>query len=289
MDTELLKTFLEVTKTRHFGRAADNLYLTQSAVSFRIRQLESQLGNPLFSRQRGNVHLTAAGERLRHYAEAILQTWGRAKQDVALSENLNSQIAIGASPLLWEFDGISDWINRVYGAVPGLALRLESVAREGMAKKLFNRNIDVFLTSEPPKIEQLKVAKVRDYQLQLVASCEGYDLEQVRQLPLVYLDWGTRFSVEHSRIAELQRTPVLHTHSSKMALDYLIGSGGVGYLPSLIVADAVANQQLFLVEDAPLMEQSLYLVWCDDNEKRELIDAIVEVPFNSVIEISTSE
>lgn len=94
MDTELLKTFLEVTKTRHFGRAADNLYLTQSAVSFRIRQLESQLGNPLFSRQRGNVHLTAAGERLRPYAEAILQTWGRAKQDVALSENLNSQIAI---------------------------------------------------------------------------------------------------------------------------------------------------------------------------------------------------
>jgi len=96
VDTELLKTFLEVTKTRHFGRAADNLYLTQSAVSFRIRQLESQLGNP----------------------------------------NLNSQIAIGASPLLWEFDGISDWINRVYGAVPGLALRLESVAREGMAEIL---------------------------------------------------------------------------------------------------------------------------------------------------------
>ncbi|SUC17946.1 transcriptional regulator HdfR [Proteus mirabilis] len=44
MDTELLKTFLEVSKTRHFGRAAESLYLTQSAVSFRIRQLETQLG-----------------------------------------------------------------------------------------------------------------------------------------------------------------------------------------------------------------------------------------------------
>ena len=42
MDTELLKTFLEVQKTRHFGNAADNLYLTQSAVSFRIRQLEQE-------------------------------------------------------------------------------------------------------------------------------------------------------------------------------------------------------------------------------------------------------
>ncbi len=41
MDTELLKTFLEVSRTRHFGRAAESLYLTQSAVSFRIRQLET--------------------------------------------------------------------------------------------------------------------------------------------------------------------------------------------------------------------------------------------------------
>nr|VUD34356.1 HTH-type transcriptional regulator hdfR [Raoultella sp. NCTC 9187] len=48
MDTELLKTFLEVSRTRHFGRAAEALYLTQSAVSFRIRQLENQLGVNLF-------------------------------------------------------------------------------------------------------------------------------------------------------------------------------------------------------------------------------------------------
>ncbi|MDQ4425686.1 LysR family transcriptional regulator, partial [Thalassolituus sp.] len=52
MDTDLLKTFMEVSRTRHFGRAAENLYLTQSAVSFRIRQLEGLLGVELFSRQR---------------------------------------------------------------------------------------------------------------------------------------------------------------------------------------------------------------------------------------------
>ena len=50
MDTELLKTFLEVSRTRHFGRAAEALYLTQSAVSFRIRQLENQLGVKVIDR-----------------------------------------------------------------------------------------------------------------------------------------------------------------------------------------------------------------------------------------------
>ncbi|HEY5717214.1 MAG TPA: LysR family transcriptional regulator, partial [Motiliproteus sp.] len=48
VDTALLRTFLEVQKTRHFGRAAEQLYLTQSAVSFRIRQLEELLGVKLF-------------------------------------------------------------------------------------------------------------------------------------------------------------------------------------------------------------------------------------------------
>ncbi len=39
MDTDLLKTFLEVSKTRHFGKAANNLFVTQAAVSARIKHL----------------------------------------------------------------------------------------------------------------------------------------------------------------------------------------------------------------------------------------------------------
>ncbi|MCQ1059756.1 HTH-type transcriptional regulator HdfR [Photobacterium sp. DNB23_23_1] len=284
MDTELLRTFLEVTKTRHFGRAADNLFLTQSAVSFRIRQLETQLGNDLFSRQRGNVHLTAAGERLQPYAEAILQTWGRARQDVALTETLNQQVTIGASSLFWEFDGISDWISRIYRHVDGLALRLESIPRQSLAKQLLDKSVDVAITSEPPKIENLQVTKVRDYQLQLVTKETNCTMEKVKSLPMVYLDWGTRFSVEHSRIVELQKTPIMHTHSSKMALEFLINNKGVGFLPSPVVAGSVQDGLLFPVENAPVMEQSLYLVWREDTEKADMLESMLAVPFNQVIE-----
>ena len=65
MNTDLLRTFLEVAKTRHFGHAAENLYLTQSAVSSRIRQLETTVGVPLFTRQRNNILLTPSGDRWR--------------------------------------------------------------------------------------------------------------------------------------------------------------------------------------------------------------------------------
>lgn len=96
MDTELLKTFLEVSRTRHFGRAAESLYLTQSAVSFRIRQLENQLGANLFTRHRNNIRLTPAGERLVPYAEMLLNTWRLAKKEVIHSLQ-HTELSIGAT------------------------------------------------------------------------------------------------------------------------------------------------------------------------------------------------
>ena len=71
MDIELLRTFIEVRKTRHFGKAAENLYLTQAAVSARIRQLEQLLGVKLFIRSRNNIQLTSEGERLVSHAQTV--------------------------------------------------------------------------------------------------------------------------------------------------------------------------------------------------------------------------
>ena len=48
----LLRTFLDVCRTRHFGQAAEALQLTQAAVSARIKQLENRLGVQLFDRIR---------------------------------------------------------------------------------------------------------------------------------------------------------------------------------------------------------------------------------------------
>ncbi|WP_293136206.1 LysR family transcriptional regulator [Moritella sp.] len=284
LDTELLKTFLEVTNTRHFGRAADNLFLTQSAVSFRIRHLESQLANQLFLRQRGNLQLTSAGERLLPYAESILQMWGLAKHDIALSENLTVQITLGASAIFWEFDGISDWINRISTAVPGLALRLESVPRQNMSKRLLDKSVDISITSEPPIHELLNTTKVRDYQLQLVTHKPNCDMDNINELPLIYLDWSTRFSIQHNKIEALQRTAVIHTDSCRLALDHIIGNGGVGYLPSPVIAQSIDSGLLYLVKGAPVMEQALYIVCRADHEKQHIIDSLLAVPFNQIIE-----
>lgn len=72
MDTQALKAFLAVAEQRSFSLAAEQLHLTQSAVSKRIQLLEQQLGNALFDRHNRTISLTEAGHALQPKARQIL-------------------------------------------------------------------------------------------------------------------------------------------------------------------------------------------------------------------------
>lgn len=102
MDVGLLKAFLEVHRSKHFGHAAKNLFISQSAVSARIRQLEDELGVRLFSRDRNNIELTAAGKKFLVYAENILNTWNRAKQEIAIPEGIDTFLSVAGLPSIWD-------------------------------------------------------------------------------------------------------------------------------------------------------------------------------------------
>ena len=95
MDIDQLRTLLEVNRCRHFRRAADALYITQSTVSARIKKLEEELGVRLFERATRKVQLTPQGHRLLPYAETIMALWQRAQQDVALADTAQQQLAAG--------------------------------------------------------------------------------------------------------------------------------------------------------------------------------------------------
>lgn len=58
MDIKIYKTFISVAENRHFGRAAEQLYITQAAVSARIKQLEEFYSTPMFIRDKNNLMLT---------------------------------------------------------------------------------------------------------------------------------------------------------------------------------------------------------------------------------------
>jgi DNA-binding transcriptional LysR family regulator len=72
LDIDQLKTFLAISDSGSFTRAADEVNKTQSAVSMQMKRLEEQLGRPLFSKEGRGTRFTRDGERLIDYARRIV-------------------------------------------------------------------------------------------------------------------------------------------------------------------------------------------------------------------------
>jgi DNA-binding transcriptional LysR family regulator len=80
MQFQQLQYFVAVAETRHFTRAAERVHVSQPSLSQQVRALEKELGAELFSRARGNIALTDAGEALLPLARRILADADTARQ-----------------------------------------------------------------------------------------------------------------------------------------------------------------------------------------------------------------
>lgn len=266
MDTELLKTFLEVSRTRHFGRAAEALYLTQSAVSFRIRQLENQLGVNLFTRHRNNIRLTAAGEKLLPYAETLMNTWQAARKEVANTSRHN-EFSIGASASLWECM-LNDWLKRLYQSQePQSSLQFEAriAQRQSLVKQLHERQLDLLITTETPKMDEFSSQLLGYFKLALYCSSPSQTKDELNYLRL---EWGPDFQQHEAGLIAGDEVPVLTTSSAELARQQLSVIKGFSWLP---VNWAKTKSDLHTVTDSTTLSRPLYAVWLQNSDKNGLI------------------
>lgn len=268
MDTELLKTFLEVSRTRHFGRAAEALYLTQSAVSFRIRQLENQLGVNLFTRHRNNVRLTAAGEKLLPYAETLMSTWQAARKEVANTSRHN-EFSIGASASLWECM-LNDWLARLYQADNTLQFEARIAQRQSLVKQLHERQLDLLLTTEAPKMDEFSSQLLGHFALELYctsAATAKTDLNYLR------LEWGADFQQHETGLIAADDVPLLTTSSARLAHLQLAPLKGCTWLPT---SWAQEQDGLYPVADGSAISRPLYAIWLQNSDKQTQIRDILK-------------
>ncbi|MES9927624.1 MAG: LysR family transcriptional regulator, partial [Candidatus Thiodiazotropha sp. 6PDIVS] len=229
MDTEQLKTFLEVSKTRHFGRAAQQLFLSQSAVSSRIKSLEEQLGTPLFVRNRNDIQLTPAGNRLLSHAENILSAWGRAKHDVSIEEEMSASLAIAATPSLWDIT-LQEWLHALHQSQPDIAIHGEVLDTEVIVRRIMEGTLDLGFTFEPPQLPQIEVTQIASIPLVMVSTQANLTTHEALTQDYVLVDWGLAFAIAHARYFPELQSPAIHLPLGRIALDYLFSCGGSAYL-----------------------------------------------------------
>ncbi|MHA7878726.1 MAG: LysR family transcriptional regulator [Saccharospirillum sp.] len=227
MDFQQLKTFLEVCRTRHFGHAAQQLYLTQSAVSFRIRQLESQLGTPLFVRHRNNLQLTVAGEKLRDHAEHILALWQQARQDVSSQSDQTRALSLASTAAVWQA-WLTEHFIGLLGQRPETHWRTETLPNEQLIRRLLEHTLDLAVLTDPPKVDELQYRPLTDLSLVLLAP-KGCDPHST--VPYVLVDWGNRFLLQHSSLFKQAPASVLHSADLGLVTAYMHRHRGCALLP----------------------------------------------------------
>jgi DNA-binding transcriptional LysR family regulator len=272
MDLELLRTFLEVRRTRHFGNAAENLHVTQAAVSARIRQLERLLGVKLFIRGRNNIQLTSEGERLVAHAQTVLLAWSRARQELALDRGQVSQVHIGVRSGLWN-PVLQDRLEALHSSTPELVLRTEGHMSDAAVKMLLDRTLDVVISYDPPNLPEFKLREIGSISLRLYSRDKRATLDSALENNYVYVDWGSAFARFHSQRFGEHVVPVLRTNISESARDF-IRSGGSAYLPRSLAE--CSKPGIYPVGDSPVFNRKVHAIYRSSSDKLALIESVLE-------------
>ncbi|MGD8379249.1 MAG: LysR family transcriptional regulator [Gammaproteobacteria bacterium] len=258
MDIELLRTFLEVDRQHHFGRAAERLFLTQSAVSARIRQLEAHMGVALFLRERNGIRLTEAGERLLPHAHRLLAEWQDATQAVQSTVGGRRSFRFVALPAFWSLR-VARRLADLPDAFPALSFRFESRAVDATLAGLRDGGIDLALVSGSVagsgiRSHPLAVVELRCYQSG--GQDTGADVE-------VDIDWGPGITLERNAVSG---APVVDRPD--FALRILESRAGRIWLPPELTT---AGLEPVDIEPRKL---ELILAWCDSGERGALAETV---------------
>lgn len=269
MDIDLLRTFLEVNRTRHSGHAADNLFLSQSAISARIRQLEEMVGAPVFTRDRNDIRLTAKGEKLLGHAESIVTAWNRARQEVTLGEDIKQSLVIGGTPSLWDIS-LQDWLLGIYQGMPDIALTAEVDSSPALVQRLLDGTLDIALTFEGPQIARLKVTELPGADLIMVSTEKKLDTKKALSGNYCLVNWGTSFLTSHAQQFRDYPIPRIQFALGRIAYEFMRRAGGSAYLARTMVADDLEKGRLYTVADAPVINRPVYAVYPSPSDKEEL-------------------
>ncbi len=261
MDITLIKTFLEVAATGSFVAASERLFVTQSAVSLRVKRLEAELGRPLFTRSKAGAELTSAGREFERYALSIIKIWEESRQQVSIPAGFTKSLTIGAQYSLWPRLGFR-MIDALRASMPELNLRAELGMPDRLTRFLIEGVVQFAFLYAPQLRPGLSVAKVLDEELVLVAPWPKPTMELEGRY--IFVDWGPEFVQAHSLELPDLTNPGLTFSLGALTARYILNRNYAAYLPARYVRRHLDAGELHLVRDAPRFPYPIWSVWRDD-------------------------
>ncbi len=266
VDLELYRVFYTVARCGSLTKAAEKLYISQPAVSQAIKQLEKQLGVPLFTRRRKGVELTAQGGALVYadVEEALRLLSGVEERLAELNRNATGTLRIGASETIFEYI-LSEKIVEYHKRYPQVKIELISDVSPRIIEGLKADRCDVgFLNLPIGEDDGIRLTQSIMLLHDVFVAGRAFEalkgktlsLWDLANYPLLLLEQHTVARTQADRFAQshgVKLRPAVEVDSWDFMKRLVTDGMGVGCIPREYAERRLASGELFELDVRPAM------------------------------------
>lgn len=249
MELQTLRFFVTAAEAGSFSQAAIKLKYAQSNLSSRVKQLEDELGTPLFYRHHKGITLTAKGKLFYQYASKILHLADEAVTVMHDTEQPQGNLYLGSleATALGDLPHLLSSYHKTY---PSVQLSLQVDMNDFFLEKVLNRSLDGAFVANPEAQPEVKTLRFKTEQLVLVGTSQAEKTIDEILTSELFVTFPTG-SIFRQRLELLLTSRSISYSGRLLELNSLgamianICAGiGFGYLPQSIVAPHIARGQM---------------------------------------------
>lgn len=252
-----LEVFIVTARELSFTRAAEELSISQPAITKHIKELERILGVALFRRSGNRISLTEGGERLLPYAQRVIGSY-REMCDAMMSESgdLSGRLRLGASTTIIQYI-LPEMLARFQREYPRIEVTLVSGNSEEILQLVETERIDLALIEDAHRSASFHYEHFAEDRVVLLSAQRqkrGITLEDLPKLPLVLREngSGTLNFVEHELakygITRRALNISIQIGSSEGIMRYLKSSKCYAFISEAAARDHIAHEELFVCD-----------------------------------------
>lgn len=284
MEVDQLRYFLRVAERGNFTRAAEELHLSQPALSRSIQKLEEELGQPVFERKTRSVALTDAGTLLQARARQILALIEDTKAEIS-DDGQSGQIRIGAIPTIAPYF-LPDLLRQFSAEFPAASIIVQEDTTDHLLKRCTQGEIDLAILALPVPAKYLEVEELFQEELLLVlppdhplVSKPQIRLTDIKSLPFVLLDEAHCLSdniVSFCRQRSFHPVAVEQTSQLAMVQELVSLSHGISMIPQMARKLDQSDRRIYRSMSNPKPIRKIAMAWNPYRFQSRLLQAFKE-------------
>ena len=286
INLELYKVFYYVATTLSFSEASRQLFISQSAVSQAVKNLEKKLGHTLFVRSTKRVILTPEGELLLQHVKPALSMLNEGEAALSGEGNLTGQLRIGASDTLCRYFLIP-YLRRFHKDHPEVRIKIINSTSIGCAELLENGQAELIVTNYPNSrlSSHTKLQTVLEFRDIFVANPDYFtmgktplSLENLLDYPILMLAAkSTTSEYLHQAFASqgLNLLPEVELNSNDLLMDLARIGLGIAFIPDYMLSPDDSLKPISLISG--LSPRQLVLVYDDGQPLSQAAERFLEI------------